>query len=167
MKRLGNLTPNDFVKHCGREGNRKWKSHIWLPIGEDKVPLGKSPILKYYKFASNRANAIRKRNVFHRDEFINCHACNKPRRFSQRTEEERRHYHAATTSTRWRCSDWLYGEINCNEEAERESRRSLRGCPEAPACKGCHRCVCFGCVECRFNDCGCRICVDFIRNAEP
>ncbi|MBA0743828.1 hypothetical protein Gogos_006482 [Gossypium gossypioides] len=56
--------------------------------------------------------------------------------------------------------------ITCDDDEERASRRVYRGCSRSPTCKGCTSCVCFGCEICRFTDCSCQTCIDFIRNAE-
>ncbi|KAH0986743.1 hypothetical protein GBA52_013920 [Prunus armeniaca] len=45
--------------------------------------------------------------------------------------------------------------------------KSSRGCPRTSTCKGCTCCVCLGCLRCRYLDCDCRICVDFMQNAQP
>ncbi|RVW93178.1 Protein ULTRAPETALA 2 [Vitis vinifera] len=55
--------------------------------------------------------------------------------------------------------------LTCVDKDERESRKTLRGCPYSPMCSGCELCVCFGCPECRFMGCNCRTCVDFYQNA--
>ena len=55
--------------------------------------------------------------------------------------------------------------LTCEDKDERESRKTLRGCPYSPMCSGCELCVCFGCPECRFMGCNCRTCVDFYQNA--
>ncbi|KAF3453624.1 hypothetical protein FNV43_RR04065 [Rhamnella rubrinervis] len=165
------LTPEEFEKHSSREGLKKWKSNIWVTIDDKKVPLWKTGVMKYYKHISNVSNrpaciGRRKRN-FHRDEFITCSKCNKLRRFRLRSKEECRIYHDALSNRRWKCADRPYYKITCQDSQERESRKSLRGCPRNSTCKGCTSCVCFGCTRCRFWDCRCRTCVDFMLNAEP
>lgn len=57
--------------------------------------------------------------------------------------------------------------ITCGDDEERESRKGSRGCPRSSRCRGCTSCVCFGCLRCRFLDCHCRACVDFVQNAAP
>ncbi|XP_022735354.1 protein ULTRAPETALA 1-like [Durio zibethinus] len=164
------LTPNDFEKHSGREGTRKWKKHIWVFMKNKKVPLWRTVLLKYYKHASNGANGLstmQSKRLVHRDEFICCSRCNKERRFRLRTAEECRIYHDALNARRWRCDNWPYDNITCKDAEERASRKNCRGCPRSPTCKGCTTCVCFGCLKCRFVDCKCRTCVDFMQNAEP
>ncbi|CAK9183056.1 unnamed protein product [Ilex paraguariensis] len=103
----------------------------------------------------------------HRDEFINCSRCDKERRFSLRSNEQCRIYHDALANKNWTCSDMPNDQMTCEDVEERKSRKACRGCPENAACKGCIRCVCFGCSMCRFPDCTCRTCVDFIQNANP
>ncbi|XP_022717035.1 protein ULTRAPETALA 1-like [Durio zibethinus] len=164
------LTPYDFQKHYGKEGTRKWKNHIWVLMNNKKVPLGRTALLKYYKHASNGANrqsTMQAKRIYHRDEFISCSICKKERRFHLRTEEECRIYHDALNARRWRCADWPYHKMTCLDGEERASRKSCRGCPRSPICKGCTTCVCFGCLKCRFLGCKCRTCVDFMQNAEP
>ncbi|ESR65201.1 hypothetical protein CICLE_v10010695mg [Citrus x clementina] len=164
----GNMTPYDFEKHSGKDGARKWTHHIWVSIDEEKAPLHKTVLLKYYKHTSNEAStSCRGKRIFHRDEFIGCSRCKKERRFRMRTKEECRIYHDAQLARRWKCVNWPYDKIDCDAGEERSSRRSCRGCPRLPACEGCTTCVCLGCLKCRFKDCNCRTCVDFMQNAEP
>ncbi|XVE50380.1 hypothetical protein DITRI_Ditri01bG0158000 [Diplodiscus trichospermus] len=164
------MTPYDFEKHSSKEGTKNWKNHIWVVINNKKVPIWRTALLKYYKHASNGANGqstAQSKRFFHRDEFISCSKCKKERRFRLRTEEEFRNYHDASIARRWRCASWPYGKITCLDDEERASRKSCRGCPRSLTCKGCTTCVCFGCLKCRFPNCRCRTCVDFMQNAEP
>ncbi|KAG4149895.1 hypothetical protein ERO13_D05G361500v2 [Gossypium hirsutum] len=164
------LTPYDFEKHSGKEGTRKWKNHIWVVMKNKKVPLWRTVLLKYYKHASNGANELTStlaKRLFHRDEFVRCSRCKKERRFRLRTDEDCRRYHDAAKARKWKCANWPYDKITCKVDEERASRKSCRGCPRSPSCKGCTTCVCFGCFKCRFLDCKCRTCVDFVQNAEP
>ncbi|XP_044494125.1 protein ULTRAPETALA 2-like [Mangifera indica] len=162
------LTPYDFEEHSGRPGNRKWTHHVWVHINEDKVPLYKTELLKFYKYAANEVSAsCRGKRTFHRDEFIRCVRCKKERRFRLRTKEECRIYHDALAAKRWKCVDRPYDKITCAVDEERASRKSSRGCPRFANCEGCTSCVCVGCLKCRFKDCSCRACVDFMQNAEP
>ncbi|XP_048327395.1 protein ULTRAPETALA 2 [Ziziphus jujuba] len=166
----GRMTPEEFEKHSMREGLRKWKSNIWVIKDDEKIPLWKTGILKYYKHASNvnnRACRTRRKRNFHRDEFITCSKCKKDRRFRLRTKEECRIYHDALANKRWKCVDGPYDRITCEDAEERATRKIVRGCPRTATCKGCTSCVCFGCIRCRFWDCRCRTCVDFMQNAEP
>ncbi|KAG6689394.1 hypothetical protein I3842_11G172400 [Carya illinoinensis] len=164
------LTPDNFLKHCGKLGTRNWKRNIWIIVNDEKVSLRKTVLLNYYRNASNIStgpkNSKRERK-FHRDEFIKCSTCSKERRFRQRNREERRIYHDALANERWRCADRPYDKITCADEEERVCRKICRGCPRSATCSGCPSCVCFGCLKCRFLDCECRTCVDFIQNAEP
>ncbi|XP_050217349.1 protein ULTRAPETALA 2-like [Mercurialis annua] len=160
------MTPYEFEKHAEREGNSRWTSHIWVLINNKKVPIWRTPLLKYYKLTANRASGSKKR-IFHRDEFICCSKCKKNRRFRLRNKEELRIYHDSLLNKRWQCSDSPYHNISCKVEEERASRKNCRGCPRRSSCKGCTSCVCFGCLKCRFIDCSCRTCVDFMQNAEP
>ncbi|XP_002533710.2 protein ULTRAPETALA 2 isoform X2 [Ricinus communis] len=160
------MTPYEFEKHAEREGTSRWTSHIWVLIRDKKVPLWRTPLLKYYKHTANGASGSMRRN-FHRDEFIRCSKCKKDRRFRLRNKEECRMYHDALLKKRWTCDDKPYDIITCKDEEERASRKNCRGCPRSSLCKGCTSCVCFGCLKCRFVDCSCRTCVDFMQNASP
>ncbi|OAY28645.1 hypothetical protein MANES_15G083700v8 [Manihot esculenta] len=160
------FTPYEFEKHSGREGSRKWTSHLWVLMKDKKVPLWRTPLLKYYKHTANGASGSMRR-IFHRDELIQCSKCKKERRFRLRTKEECRIYHDAVLKKKWICADRPYDKITCNDDEERASRKNSRGCPRVPACDGCTSCVCFGCLKCRFIDCNCRTCVDFMQNAAP
>ncbi|XP_038887240.1 protein ULTRAPETALA 2-like [Benincasa hispida] len=166
----GKLTPEEFEKHSQREGIRKWKSNIWVSVEGVKVPLWRTCLLKYYKHSENEANwtsaALRRRN-FHRDEFIRCFECKKERRFRLRTRDQCQIYHNSIANQRWKCSDRPYDMITCDDDEERESRKSFRGCPRSSKCRGCTSCVCFGCLRCRFLDCHCRACTDFVQNTAP
>ncbi|XP_037496266.1 protein ULTRAPETALA 2 isoform X2 [Jatropha curcas] len=165
-KRGKRFTPYEFEKHTGKGGRNRWKSHIWVVMKDKKVPLWKTPLLKYYKHIANGASGFMKR-VFHRDEFIKCYKCKKERRFRLRTKEQCRIYHDASLNERWKCADSLHSKITCKDDEERVSRKNCRGCPDWPSCSGCTSCVCFGCLKCRFLDCNCRTCVDFMQNAAP
>ncbi|KAL5147294.1 GDSL esterase/lipase [Glycine soja] len=84
---LVNVTLEEFEKHALREGSGRWKRIIWVHCeDEDKVPLWKTPLIKYYTHQENVANrkdsAMRKQN-FHRDEFLRCTRCGKERRADQ------------------------------------------------------------------------------------
>ncbi|XP_057452739.1 protein ULTRAPETALA 1-like [Lotus japonicus] len=166
-----NLTPEEFEKHAGKEGGGKWKNNIWVhEEKEDRVPISKTPLLQYYTHQANVSNWIdsvnRKRN-FHRDEFIRCSSCNKRRRFRLNCRDEIRIYHAAMNNKMWSCSDWPYQKITCDHEEERSSVRSCRVCPRYSLCQGCSSCYCGGCIKCRFEDCDCQECRDFMLFAEP
>ncbi|THF98773.1 hypothetical protein TEA_017845 [Camellia sinensis var. sinensis] len=50
------MTPAAFEKHSGRETARKWKNNVWVILSGEKVPLFKTPQLKYYNQASKGAN---------------------------------------------------------------------------------------------------------------
>ncbi|KAL8167484.1 hypothetical protein V2J09_008983 [Rumex salicifolius] len=161
------LTPAAFEKHSGRESARKWKNNIWIIWNGDKVPLSKTPLLKYYNQAMKSSNGSNRSGsrVFHRDEFIQCSRCGKDRRFRLRTKDECRFHHDASLDEDWECSDHPDDRISCEDEEERGSRRVYRGCSQSPTCKGCTSCVCFGCHLCRFSDCNCQTCADFTTNA--
>ncbi|XP_028105284.1 protein ULTRAPETALA 1-like [Camellia sinensis] len=50
------MTPAAFEKHSGRETARKRKNNVWVILSGEKVPLFKTPLLKYYNQASKGAN---------------------------------------------------------------------------------------------------------------
>ncbi|XP_021894675.1 protein ULTRAPETALA 2-like [Carica papaya] len=105
------MSPYEFEKHADREGTRNWKSHVWVTINGEKVPLSKSGLLVYYKNASNlnnRSKLVRGKQQFHRDEFITCTLCRKDRRFRVRTAEEYRRFHDALANKKWSCPNWPY-----------------------------------------------------------
>ncbi|KAK9997186.1 hypothetical protein SO802_021872 [Lithocarpus litseifolius] len=107
----GKLTPAAFEKHSGRETARKWKNNVWVIVNEEKVPLFKTVLLKYYNQASKNANGSHRSHngrACHRDEFIRCTSCNKDRRFRLRTKEECRIHHDALADSNWKCSDLPY-----------------------------------------------------------
>ncbi|CAA6658425.1 unnamed protein product [Spirodela intermedia] len=140
------MSPAAFEKHSGRETARKWKSNVWVIVKGEKISLSKTALLKYHDQLLKPANGSHKGHggrAAHRDEFIRCARCSKERRFRLRTREE----------------------LTCEEDEERASRKNYRGCARSPRCKGCTACVCFGCDLCRFPDCACQTCVDFMSNA--
>ncbi|PHT76590.1 Protein ULTRAPETALA 1 [Capsicum annuum] len=101
------LTPAAFEKHSGRETARKWKNNIWIIVNGDKVPVVKTPLLKYYNQTSKHANGSNKTQngrACHRDEFLKCIECEKERRFRLRSKEECRIYHDALANVHWKCS---------------------------------------------------------------
>ncbi|KAE8675229.1 Uridine 5'-monophosphate synthase [Hibiscus syriacus] len=114
------LTPYDFEKHSGKEGTRKWKSHIWVVMKNKKVPLWRTALLKYYKHAANGANelnSLRAKRLFHRDEFIRCTRCKKERRFRLRTNEECRVYHDALNARSFAFLSESPAKMKKNEQA--------------------------------------------------
>ncbi|XP_006655462.1 protein ULTRAPETALA 1-like [Oryza brachyantha] len=165
------LSPAAFEKHSGRETAGKWQNTVWAVVKGDKVALSKTGLLRHYhsknkKLRSRSANGSGG-NGRHRDEFVRCSGCGKERRFRLRTKEECRLHHDAAARHDWTCKDMdaaAAGRVRCEDEEERASRKASRGCARAAACKGCVRCVCFGCETCRFAGCGCQTCVDFYRN---
>nr|XP_010323719.1 protein ULTRAPETALA 2 isoform X1 [Solanum lycopersicum] len=159
------LTPSAFEKHSGRETARKWKNNVWIIVNGDKVPVVKTPLLKYYNKSLKHAIS-QNGKACHRDEFLRCTECNKARRFRLRSKEECRTYHDALANVHWNCSCIPYDKFSCDDEEERASRRVYRGCSRSPTCKGCTTCVCFGCEICRFSDCSCQTCSDFTKNAK-
>ena len=107
-----NVTPEAFEKHALKEGTGRWKSNIWVHCeDEDRVPLWKTPLTKYYTHQANVANwkdsAMRKRN-FHRDEFLHCTSCRKERRFRLKSRPDIKNYHEALNNKSWTCSLWPY-----------------------------------------------------------
>ncbi|XP_016461420.1 protein ULTRAPETALA 2-like [Nicotiana tabacum] len=157
------LSPIEFAKHAGRKtAIQNWKSQIWVNNKEGRREnLWKTCLLKYHTDTFRRPL---RGQIIHRDEFIRCTNCNKDRRFLLRTKEECRIYHDAVANKDWKCSDMPHKRISCNDAEERESRKACRACPRTAKCNGCVRCVCFGCSMCKFEDCNCRACVDFLKN---
>ncbi|KAF5188152.1 Ultrapetala-like protein [Thalictrum thalictroides] len=161
------LTPIEFEKHSGRDGARKWKHYVWVMVQGKRVSLSKSGLLKYYDQVPKTGKGFRKPHTgphLHRDEFVLCTVCKKMRRFQLKNQEDCRIHHDAMLNNDWKCSD--IHQMNCDHEEERASRRVYRGCSCLQTCKGCMTCVCFGCSICRFSDCTCQTCIDFIRNAQ-
>ncbi|KAJ3674928.1 hypothetical protein LUZ60_005544 [Juncus effusus] len=156
-----NLTPAAFEKHSERETAGKWKNTVWVIIDGDKTPLAKTCLLRYYNQSLKRSSNGAQ---YHRDEFVRCRACNKERRFRLRTKQECRLYHDAVSNPNWQCSNFTLDKVKCEDDEERGSRKVLRACLRAPSCKGCTKCVCFGCETCRFSDCACQTCIDFTHN---
>ncbi|KAF6163225.1 hypothetical protein GIB67_025089 [Kingdonia uniflora] len=162
------LTPAAFEKHSERESARRWKNNVWVIAKGEKVPLSKTPLLKYYNqsLKSNGSQRSNGKQPYHRDEFVQCTRCNKDRRFRLRTSEECRRHHDASANANWKCADHPHDNISCEDDEERASRRVYRGCLRSAACHGCLSCVCTGCTSCRFSDCSCQTCNDFIKNQE-
>ena len=105
------MTPAAFEKHSGRETARKWKNNVWVIVDGEKVPLFKTPLLKFYNQAlkgANRSHRSQNGRVCHRDEFVCCTRCNKERRFRLRNKEECRIYHDALADENWKCADMSY-----------------------------------------------------------
>ena len=59
-----------------------------------------------------------------------------------------------------------WSRLQCGDKEERATRRMYKRCTRSKTCTGCTKCVCFGCVTCRFEDCSCQSCVDFTRTME-
>ncbi|KAL1821687.1 hypothetical protein ACET3Z_016556 [Daucus carota] len=165
------ISPFAFVKHAQRETTKKWRHNIWVITDGIKVPLKKTALLKYYNRALQivRANRPQTGRANHHDEFVCCAVCGKERRFHRRNKEECRAYHDASRNVNWQCSDMpngRNGRLQCGDKEERATRRMYKRCTRSKTCTGCTKCVCFGCVTCRFEDCSCQSCVDFTRTME-
>ncbi|KAJ0254119.1 Protein ULTRAPETALA 2 [Hirschfeldia incana] len=159
------LSPAAFEKHSERETSRNWRNNVWVFIEGDKVPLAKTVLLRYYnQTLKTNSNGSK---VIHRDEFVGCSRCGKERRFRLRSRGECRKHHDALVEPNWKCCDYPYHKITCDEEEERVSRKVYRGCTRSASCKGCTSCVCFGCKLCRYSDCNCQTCFDFTTNTKP
>lgn len=104
------ISPSEFEKHAGLKALSNWKTHVWVFVNGDKVPLRKTKLLKYYKgSASDPSEGVRPRRsrTVHRDELIRCVACGKDRRFLRRNKAECMIYHQATkASETWTCSNY-------------------------------------------------------------
>ncbi|CAA7014020.1 unnamed protein product [Microthlaspi erraticum] len=157
------LTPAAFEKHSERESSRNWRNNVWVFIEGDKVALSKTVLLRYYNQTLKKSS----KDVNHRDEFVECSRCGKERRFKKKSRGECRMHHDALADPTWKCCDYPYDKITCEEEEERGSRKVYGGCSRSSSCKGCTSCVCFGCNLCRFSDCNCQTCLDFTANAQP
>ncbi|KAG5032877.1 hypothetical protein JHK82_016444 [Glycine max] len=168
---LENVTLEAFEKHALKEGSGRWKRNIWVHCeDEDKVPLWKTPLIKYYTHQANVPNrkdsAMRKQN-FHRDEFLRCTRCRKERRFHLKSRPDIKNYHDSLNNKCWTCSLWPYQKITCDDDEERSSLKASRGCSRSSTCQGCSTCYYEGCIMCRFEDCNCQKCRDFMLYAEP
>ncbi|KAG5597067.1 hypothetical protein H5410_038299 [Solanum commersonii] len=127
------LTPAAFEKHSGRETARKWKNNVWIIVNGDKVPVVKTPLLKYYNKSLKHAIS-QNGKACHRDEFLRCTECNKDRRFRLRSKEECRTYHDALANVHWNCSCIPY---------DKYSRNILHSHPQAQTEKG-KKCLFWG-----------------------
>ncbi|KAF3325618.1 protein ULTRAPETALA 1 isoform X2 [Carex littledalei] len=157
------LKPTEFEKHALKESPGRWRNNIWVTIGSEKVPLSRTVLLRY---SNVNLKAHPSKRKVHRDEFVKCNKCSKRRRFVVGTEKQYREYHDAEIDGNWECSRYLNGIITCAEKEERGSKRRARGCHQDSSCSGCTKCVCFGCKMCRFSDCNCQTCIDFLTNAD-
>ncbi|XAR56583.1 hypothetical protein NMG60_11037124 [Bertholletia excelsa] len=160
------LSPTSFLKHNEKRQVKSWKNRICVIKGNDKrIPLRDTALLKYYykQKPEEVERVLKRRQTIHHDEFLCCSKCGKYRRFELRSMQECRAYHDALAKENWTCSD-CPNNITCETLEERESRRLCRGCPRAAKCKGCISCVCLGCGMCRFKDCSCRTCMEFMEN---
>ncbi|KAL5147281.1 Protein ULTRAPETALA 1 [Glycine soja] len=143
-----NVTLEAFQKHALRERSGRWKRNIWVHFeDEDKVPLWKTPLIKYYTHQSNVVNrkdsAMRKQNI-HRDEFLRCTKCGKERRFHLKSRPDIKNYHDALNNKCWTCSLWPYQKITCDDYEERSSLKASRGCSCSSTCQDCSTCYCEG-----------------------
>ncbi|XP_021758524.1 protein ULTRAPETALA 1-like [Chenopodium quinoa] len=164
------ICPSEFEKEAGFTGASNWRGHIWVFVDVHKKSLRDTKLLKYYKGSikdrCDPVKPVRSRTV-HRDEFMKCTACGKRRLFMCRNKDQCKAYHQATkNSATWTCSDFPYKFLRCEDDERRGAKNLVRGCPLKPTCEGCSSCVCFGCDMCRFDDCDCRTCLDYILNIE-
>ncbi|CAI9283603.1 unnamed protein product [Lactuca saligna] len=134
----------EFAKHGSRLSNvSNWKTKIWIANCDgQKIKIAKTCLLKYYK--GDVYKRPHNENV-HRDQFLTCSICNKVRRFELRSRETCRFYHDAVARENPTCSDMIPGRWTCEDLEERVSSRIRTGCRKNIRCKGCLRCVCFGC----------------------
>ncbi|KAK1407076.1 hypothetical protein QVD17_38687 [Tagetes erecta] len=147
--------PSKFSKHASSSTN--WRTTLSV----DEIKLGDTPFVKYYK----GDEYVRPCHlVSHRNEFLQCSACKKVRRFELRSRDACRLYHDAAARETRTCKDMIPGKWKCEDLEERSSRRH-NGCRKNIGCKGCKHCICLGCNMCRFEDCGCQMCNDFYANA--
>lgn len=165
------MSPASFERHGGRGASKKWRDTIWIVLGDQKIQFSKvkglDAFVRRFKESGrtvSRPTALPKQSN-HRDEFVECKTCSKRRRFRRKTKEECRLFHDASMNLEWECSNYPYGSFNsCQDDEEREARQAYRGCARSRACPGCIECVCLGCFTCRFEDCDCRLCTEYIAN---
>lgn len=164
------MTPSNFEKHGGRGASKKWRDTIWVVLGDRRVQFSKvkglDAFVRRYKESRVRLRqSAAAKQVCHRDEFIRCTKCSKKRRFRRKNKEECRLFHEASMNVDWECSNYPFDRfMSCQDDEEREVRQANRGCVRSRTCQGCIGCVCLGCVTCRFEECPCRICVEFMAN---
>ncbi|KAH1247518.1 Protein ULTRAPETALA 2 [Glycine max] len=95
-----NVTLEAFEKHALRDGSGRWKRNIWVHCeDEDKIPLWKTPLIKYY---THQANVANRKDSAMRDEFLRCTRCGKEHR------PDIKKYHDALNNKCWTCSLWPY-----------------------------------------------------------
>ncbi|KHN18259.1 Protein ULTRAPETALA 1 [Glycine soja] len=85
---------------------------------EDRVPLWKTPLIKYYtpdKCEANRKDSAMRKQNFHRDEFLRCTRCGKERRFHLKSRPDIKNYHDALNNKCWTLSLWPYQKITCDD----------------------------------------------------
>ncbi|KHN31637.1 Protein ULTRAPETALA 2 [Glycine soja] len=69
-----NVTLEAFEKYALREWSGRWKRNIWVHCeDEDKVPLWKTPLIKYYTHQANVAN--RKDSAMKKQKFHGMSSC--------------------------------------------------------------------------------------------
>lgn len=165
------MTPASFEKHAGRGASKKWRDSVWIVLGGHKVQCSKVKGFDTYYHRYKALTRLRltqmtgMKQAFHRDEFVRCKNCLKERRFRRRNKEECRLFHDASLNSNWECSNCPPDRsISCQDDEEREVRRTIKGCVRSRTCEGCIECVCLGCFTCRFEDCPCRICQEFMAN---
>ncbi|KAI5054874.1 hypothetical protein GOP47_0030019 [Adiantum capillus-veneris] len=165
------MSPASFERHSGRGASKKWRDSIWIVLGDQKVQFSKvkglDAFVRRYKESgrtTGRQPALPKQSI-HRDEFLQCKKCLKRRRFRRKTKEECQLFHEASMNPEWECSNYPFESFSsCQDEEEREARQANRGCVRSRTCPGCIDCVCLGCFTCRFEDCECRLCTEYIAN---
>uniref|UniRef100_A0A7N0VNM4 Uncharacterized protein n=1 Tax=Kalanchoe fedtschenkoi TaxID=63787 RepID=A0A7N0VNM4_KALFE len=163
---LVDATPRQFVSHArARGGPGQWPSLIWVHDRQEGMKrINKTLLMRYFTMAMMRAEKKHK-DKFHKDEFMTCSKCGVERRFKLSNALRCRAYHDATLAEKsWTCSMHPFRKIDCNTKAERATRKLVRGCRNG-TCGGCHLCSCTGCHMCRYQDCGCKICIDYTRNS--
>eukprot|EP00250_Pteridium_aquilinum_P021204 c25054_g1_i1 orf=175-2577(-) len=165
------MSPASFERHSGRGASKKWRETIWIFLGDRKVQFSKVKGLDAFVRRYKESNRVMLRQPgpvkqpLHRDEFVQCKKCSKKRRFRRKTKEECRLFHEASMNLEWECSNYPFDSLrSCQDDEEREARQAIRGCIRSRTCQGCIQCVCLGCFSCRFEDCSCRVCVEYIDN---
>lgn len=165
------MSPANFERHSGRGASKKWKETIWIVLGDRKVQFSKVKGLDAFvrRYKDSSRGRLRQpgpaKLPYHRDEFMKCKKCSKRRRFRRKTKEDCRLFHEASMNSEWECSNYPFDSVfSCQDDEEREARQANRGCIRSRTCQGCIECVCLGCFTCRFEDCSCRLCIEYIVN---
>ncbi|PWA51766.1 hypothetical protein CTI12_AA456560 [Artemisia annua] len=102
-------SPVDFAKHASGTTNiQNWRTKIWVDTRDnERIKISDTCLLKYYKEDSYERPCNK---TTHCDEFLQCKACKKLRRFKLECKEECRIYHDLVANKDRTCSD-----MGCNK----------------------------------------------------